>query len=108
MALELIVANIESHVVYPKLVGDIVGLHPLTIIIALFIGAEAKGIMGALLAVPVAVVLQVLFDHFYRFEDSAAAADAALPSDALPPAPDSQAPTRPAAARASSPVNEGR
>lgn len=77
LVLELVVANIESHVVYPKLVGDIVGLHPLTIIIALFIGAELKGIMGALLAVPVAVVLQVLFDHFYRFEDTVLAAEAA-------------------------------
>ena len=41
LGLELIVANIQSHVVYPKLVGEIVGLHPLVIIIALFIGAEA-------------------------------------------------------------------
>ncbi len=70
VVLELIIANIESHIVYPKLVGDIVGLHPLTIVIALFIGAELKGIMGALLAVPAAVVLQVLFDHFYRFDDA--------------------------------------
>jgi len=64
----LLVATIESHIIYPKLVGDIVGLYPLTIIVALFIGAEAKGVLGALLAVPVAVVLQVLFDHFYPFE----------------------------------------
>jgi predicted PurR-regulated permease PerM len=69
IVLYLIVANIESHVVYPKLVGDIVGLHPLVIIIALFVGAEVKGVLGALLAVPVTVVIQVLFDHFYRFED---------------------------------------
>lgn len=69
---EIVVANIESHIVYPKLVGDIVGLHPLTIIIALFIGAELKGVIGALLAVPVAIVVQVLFDYFYRFEDTPA------------------------------------
>ncbi|HET7229320.1 MAG TPA: AI-2E family transporter [Longimicrobium sp.] len=70
LVLEIIVANVESHVLYPKVVGNAVGLHPLTIILALFIGAEAKGIMGALLAVPVAVVLQVLFDRFYRFPDT--------------------------------------
>lgn len=70
LVLEIVVANIESHVFYPKVVGSAVGLHPLTIILALFIGAEAKGILGALLAVPVAVVLQVLFDRFYRFEDT--------------------------------------
>jgi predicted PurR-regulated permease PerM len=70
LILEIVVANIESHVLYPKVVGDAVGLHPLTIILALFIGAEAKGIIGALVAVPVAVVLQVVFDRFYRFHDT--------------------------------------
>jgi predicted PurR-regulated permease PerM len=70
LVLEIIVANIESHVLYPKVVGNAVGLHPLSIILALFIGAEAKGVLGALLAVPVAVVLQVLFDRFYRFDDT--------------------------------------
>lgn len=92
---EIVLANVESHIVYPKLVGDIVGLHPLTIIVALFIGAEARGVMGALLAVPVAVVLQVLFDRFYRFEEQAAVDDAAheeaarvAPTpQALPPSP---------------------
>jgi len=70
LILEVVVANVESHVLYPKVVGDAVGLHPLSIILALFIGAEAKGIMGALVAIPVAVVLQVLFDRFYRFPDT--------------------------------------
>jgi predicted PurR-regulated permease PerM len=68
LAVELVVATVESHLVYPKLVGDRVGIHPLVIIVALFIGAEAKGVLGVLLAVPVAIVLQVLFDQFYRFE----------------------------------------
>ncbi len=72
LGLYVVVANIESHIVYPKLVGDIVGLHPLVIIIALFVGAELKGVVGALLAVPVTVVIQVLFDHFYRFDEPAA------------------------------------
>jgi predicted PurR-regulated permease PerM len=70
LVLEVVVANVESHVIYPKMVGNAVGLHPLSIILALFIGAEAKGIMGALVAVPVAAVLQVLFDRFYRFPDT--------------------------------------
>ena len=80
---EIVVANIESHVVYPKLVGDIVGLHPLVIIIALFIGAEARGVMGALLAIPVAVVIQVLFEHFYRFEDTPEAVVTPAPGAAI-------------------------
>ena len=78
VVLYLIVANIESHLVYPKLVGEIVGLHPLVIVVALFIGAELKGVLGALLAVPVTVIIQVLFDSFYRFEDTADAAPAVV------------------------------
>jgi len=84
LALEIFVANVESHVLYPKVVGSAVGLHPLTIILALFVGAEAKGILGALLAVPVAVVLQVLFDRFYRFQDTGTIILAET-SDPLPP-----------------------
>jgi predicted PurR-regulated permease PerM len=80
LVLEVVVANIESHVIYPKLVGDIVGLHPLVIIIALFIGAEVGGVLGALLGVPVAVVLEVLFDHFYRFEEATAAEPTRTPT----------------------------
>lgn len=69
LVLYLVVSNIEANILYPKIVGEIVGLHPLVVIIALFIGAEARGVMGALLAVPFTVVIQVLFDQFYRFEE---------------------------------------
>jgi predicted PurR-regulated permease PerM len=92
LVLEVVVANVESHVLYPKVVGDAVGLHPLSIILALFIGAEAKGIMGALIAVPVAVVLQVVFDRFYRFPDTGKiilleTSDPEPPAEPTPPPP---------------------
>lgn len=79
LVLYLVISNIEANILYPKIVGDIVGLHPLVIIVALFIGAEARGVMGALLAVPLAVVLQVLFEHFYRFDEPAPIAAEAAP-----------------------------
>ena len=63
----LVVTNVEAHIVYPKMVGEIVGLQPLVVVLALFVGAEVLGIVGALLAVPVAVVLQTLLDEFYAF-----------------------------------------
>lgn len=64
-----IVVNLEAHVVAPKLVGEIVGLHPLVVVLALFLGAEVLGILGALLAVPIAVIVQTLLDEFWRFEE---------------------------------------
>lgn len=69
----IIVVNIEAHIVAPKLVGEVVGLHPLVVVLALFLGAETLGILGALLAVPLAVIAQVLLDEFWRFPDTAGA-----------------------------------
>jgi len=65
----LLVVNVEAHIIGPKMVGDVVGLHPLVVVASLFIGEEVLGILGALLAVPIAVVLQILLDQFWKFDN---------------------------------------
>jgi len=83
-----IVVNVEAHLVAPKMVGDIVGLHPLVIVVALFLGAEMLGILGALLAVPIAVILQILLDEFWTF---------GAPPPAVPPGEQATLPLQPGA-----------
>ena len=73
----LLVVNVEAHIVGPKMVGDVVGLHPLVVVVSLFIGEEVLGILGALLAVPIAVVIQILLDQFWKFGDEPQEAGAA-------------------------------
>lgn len=51
---------IEGNFLSPKIVGDSVGLHPLWIIFALMAGGSLFGIVGMLIAVPVAAVIGVL------------------------------------------------
>ncbi len=51
---------IEGNFLSPKIVGDSVGLHPLWIMFALLAGGSLFGIVGMLLAVPVAAVIGVL------------------------------------------------
>ncbi len=63
-----IVVELEGHVIAPKLMDRVLGIHPLVIVVALFLGGEALGILGALLAVPIAIVFQVLLDEFYVIE----------------------------------------
>lgn len=72
-----IMVQLEAHVVAPYLMGRALGIHPLVVVVALFVGAEALGIFGALLAVPIAVVLQALLEEFYAFGPAAPAAPAA-------------------------------
>ena len=51
---------IEGNFLAPKVVGDSVGLHPLWIMFALLAGGSLFGIVGMLIAVPVAAVVGVL------------------------------------------------
>lgn len=83
----LLVVNIEAHIVGPKMVGDVVGLHPLVVVVALFIGEEVLGILGALLAVPIAVIIQILLDEFWKFGDGPAEVDEESGGVAVSPLP---------------------
>ena len=58
--------SLESMVLTPKLVGDRVGLHPVTVIFAVLAGGQLFGFLGILLALPVASALNVLISHLHR------------------------------------------
>lgn len=62
----------EGNFITPKLVGDSVGLHPLWIMFALMAGGALLGIVGMLLAVPVAAVVGVLASFVIRRYKSSA------------------------------------
>jgi predicted PurR-regulated permease PerM len=63
---------IEGNALTPKLVGDSVGLHPLWIIFALMAGGSLFGILGMLIAVPVAATTAVLLGFILEeYKDSA-------------------------------------
>jgi predicted PurR-regulated permease PerM len=53
----------ENHVLVPKVMERQVGVSAVTVIVALLIGGHLLGIAGAILAVPTAAILQVLFNH---------------------------------------------
>jgi predicted PurR-regulated permease PerM len=51
---------LEGNFITPKIVGDKLGLHPVTVIFALLVWAELAGLLGMIIAVPATAVLQVL------------------------------------------------
>ena len=55
--------QLENHVLVPKVMSKQVGVSAVTVIIALLVGGSLLGIIGALLAVPSAAALQVIFDE---------------------------------------------
>ena len=56
---------VEGYILQPLLLGDKIGLSPLWVIFAVLAGAALAGIAGMLIALPLAAVLKVLFQHAY-------------------------------------------
>lgn len=63
----IILQQVESNLIYPKVVGKSVGLPGLLVLMAVTIGGEAFGILGMLFSVPVCAVLYSLYLVHFRF-----------------------------------------
>ncbi len=58
---------LESFALTPLLVGDKIGLHPVTVIFAIMAGGQLAGFVGVLIALPVAAVVMVLLRHLHDY-----------------------------------------
>jgi predicted PurR-regulated permease PerM len=60
-----VVQTLEGLVISPKIIGDRVGLHPLTIIVSVMVGTTLLGgLLGGLLAIPLTATLRVLMFRY--------------------------------------------
>ncbi len=57
------VQQLESHVLQPFLLGRAVSVHPLAVILSITAGVVIAGIVGALVAVPLAAVVNAVVKH---------------------------------------------
>ena len=66
----VLVQMAEGLVISPKIIGDRVGMHPLTIIIAVLIGTTLLGgIVGGVLAIPLTAALRaIMFRYVWKTE----------------------------------------
>jgi predicted PurR-regulated permease PerM len=75
-----VVQTLEGLVISPKIMGDRVGLHPLTIIVAVMVGTTLLGgILGGLLAIPFTAALRVIMFRYIWRPATGPATDGAAP-----------------------------
>ena len=72
--------QLQDRVVQPMLYGRAVQISPLVAILALLAGAQILGILGALLAIPVAASIGVVFSILRGEDDKDAEADVGVGS----------------------------
>ena len=58
--------QLESNLLYPRIVGRAVRLHPFALVLAILLGSTWLGVLGTVLAVPVAAALAVSLDELRR------------------------------------------
>jgi predicted PurR-regulated permease PerM len=61
---------VQDYVIYPRIIGTGIHLHPLAVIFAILAGAEIAGVAGIFLAIPVIAVLTVTYRHWLEHRGS--------------------------------------
>lgn len=66
LGIVILVQQLEGHVLQPFLIGNAVKVHPVAVVLAVATGGFIAGIPGALFAVPLVAVLNVMIGYIAR------------------------------------------
>lgn len=64
LILYVVIQQLENQILVPKVMQKSVGLNPVIVIIAMLVGGQLGGILGVMLAVPTAAIIQVFTGDF--------------------------------------------
>jgi predicted PurR-regulated permease PerM len=70
----------QDYVIYPRIIGQGIHLHPLAVILAILCGAELAGIAGVFLAIPVIAIITVSYRHWLEHRGGEGLADLLQPT----------------------------
>lgn len=71
---------VQDYVIYPRIVGHGIKMHPFVIVLAILCGEKIGGLIGIFLAIPFVGLIIVFYNHYLAYKTlsaSAAAAEAA-------------------------------
>lgn len=102
----LVLRIVHDYVIYPRIIGSGIHLHPLAVITSILCGAELAGIAGIFLAIPIIAIVSVTYRHWmeHRGQDEgivatllqpAEEAITAPPAGEAPPPPETTPPPKP-------------
>ncbi len=63
-----LIQQMENHFIVPRVMKKSVGLNPIVVIVVIMIGVKVAGFVGALLAVPLAAILQLIATELFHLE----------------------------------------
>ena len=79
---------VQDYVIYPRIIGQGIHLHPLAVILAILAGAEIAGVAGIFLAIPAIAILTVSYRHWLEHRGSETIAEVIEEAVVSPPEPE--------------------
>ena len=73
----VIYQQVENTVIQPRIQARAVAVHPLVVLVSVLFGSTLFGVLGALLAIPVAAAIQITIREYHAFKNT--------PAEDLPP-----------------------
>lgn len=55
---------IENNVLAPKIIGESMGIHPITVLLALVLGGGIFGLFGMILSIPFVATIKILYNYY--------------------------------------------
>ena len=97
----IVYQQVENTVIQPRIQARAVAVHPFVVLVSVLFGSTLFGVLGALLAIPVAAAIQIVIREYLAFRNTPAGAvpppDVPTPEAKLPPGdPPGDAPPAPA------------
>jgi predicted PurR-regulated permease PerM len=80
----IIYQQVENNVIQPRIQSRAVDVHPFVVLLSVLFGATLFGVLGALLAIPLAATLQIAAREYLRYREATRAAEIAAPPPAAP------------------------
>ncbi len=65
LILYIVVQQLENNIIVPKVMQKTVGLNPIVVMVAILLGAKLAGVLGALLAIPIATAAMVVAKDWF-------------------------------------------
>lgn len=65
--LYIVIQQLENNIIVPKVMQKTVGLNPIVVMVAILLGAKLAGVLGALLAIPMATAIMVAARDWFGF-----------------------------------------
>ena len=77
MIWSVIYQQVENTVIQPRIQARAVAVHPFVVLVSVLFGSTLFGVLGALLAIPVAAAIQITIREYVAFRNT--------PAEDLPP-----------------------